>query len=63
MPLAHTYLFTGDRICPAWSPVQFLLKTTRIYVFFLKRVFLRFDTHDDLGILGFAEVLSQKIAV
>lgn len=64
MPLAHTYLFTGVRICPAWSPILFLLKTTRIYgVFFKKRVFLRFDTHNNLGILGIAEVLSQKIVV
>lgn len=29
----------------------------------LKKVFLRFNTRDDLDILGFAEVLSQKIVV
>lgn len=34
-----------------------------VFFFFKKRVFLRFDTHNDLGILGFAEVLSQKIVV
>lgn len=32
-------------------------------MFFKQKVFLRFDTRDNLGILGFAEVLSQKIVV
>lgn len=61
---AHIYLFIGVMICPAWSPIQFLLKTTRIYMgSFYKEVFFRSNTHDDLGILGFVEVLSQKTVV
>lgn len=59
MPLAHTYLFTGVRTCPAWSSIQFSLKTTSSFKnLFLKKAFLRFDTHDNLGTLGFAEVFS-----